>query len=186
MSPAGKAELLIAALIVSGCFQEVAPRHETPAPVTATATGQLAIVRQFPDAPVDEATAVVPQLAGRLQEDDDPKSRREALYLIADSGGSGDAALIGQALYDPDATVRLAAVEALTGLEDVSSADWMLVALGDPEPQIRRTAVEALGEIRGGTARLLLKQALLDADESVRAAARQTLDEPEFRERGIR
>ena len=65
-----------------------------------------------------------------------------------------DAALVGQALYDPDSRVRESAVEALTGIGGESSADWMLVALGDPDPHIRRTAVEALGEIGGDTAKV--------------------------------
>ena len=105
------------------------------------------------------------------------------VYLVADAGEVEDAALVGQALYDPDSRVRESAIEALTGIGGESSADWMLVALGDPDPHIRRTAVEALGEIGGDTAKILLQQSLLDADEGVRDAAEQMLSEPAFVER---
>jgi HEAT repeat protein len=180
-SIAGRA-LLIATLLVSGCSQEVAPRHQA-----ATAVATVAANARVPQAPApktwvapDEAVATVPQLATQLQEDADPKVRREALYLVADAGESDDVAVIGQALYDPDDGVRMAAVETLTGIGGESAADWMQIALGDPDPRIRRTAVEALGEIRGATAKMLLQQSLQDADASVRAAAQQILEEPEF------
>ncbi|MGH8243324.1 MAG: HEAT repeat domain-containing protein [Steroidobacteraceae bacterium] len=186
MRPIATAELLTATLLVSGCFQEVAPRHEAPADAASVSMDQRAVAPKSADAPAVEATATVPQLAQQAHEDADPEARREALYLIADAGEAEDAAVVGQALYDPDEAVRMAAVEALTGIGGEASADWMLIALGDPEPRIRRTAVEALGEIRGDTSRLLLEQAMLDADQGVREAAQQMLDEPEFAESGIR
>ncbi len=182
MKPTGKSKLLISVLLVSGCFQEVAPRHETPAAAMAESVAQSAMARRSIDKPAEEVPATVSQLEMLLNEASNPAVRREALYLIADAGESQDAALIGQSLYDPDSKVRMAAVEALTGIGGEGSADWMLIALGDPEPRIRRTAVEALGQIGGDTAELLLQQSLLDADESVREAAQQMLAEPGFAE----
>jgi HEAT repeat protein len=176
---------LIATLLVSGCAQEVAPRHEAPAAVVAATRAPRVLAPKHSAAP-GEPVATVPELATQLQEDADPKVRREALFLIADAGKDDDVALIGQALYDQDADVRMAGVEALTGIGGESAADWMQIALGDPDPRIRRTAVEALGEIRGATARMLLQQSLQDADASVREAAQQILEEPEFAEPAIR
>jgi HEAT repeat protein len=185
MMPIGKSGLLIPVLLVLGCFQKEAPRHEAPAVVTAEFTAQRATVQRSNAEPAEEVPATVPQLE-RLHESTDPAVRREILYLIADAGEDEDAALIGQSLYDPDSRVRKAAVVALTGIGGQSSADWMLVALGDPDPRIRRTAVEALGEIGGDTANFLLQQSLLDADDSVREAAEQMLAEPGLPEPEVR
>ena len=182
--PMRKLALLVQVLLMSGCFQQEAPRHEAPVVARATATPepvvQRATVQRSSAEPAEEVPATVGQLEV-LHESTDADVRRETLYLIADAGEAEDAALIGQSLYDPDSQVREAAVEALTGIGGESSADWMQVALGDPDPRIRRTAVEALGEIGGDTARYLLQQSLLDADESVREAAQQMLAEPEVR-----
>ena len=186
MMPIGKSGLLVPVLLVSGCFQEEAPRHEAPAIVTAESAAQRATVQRSSAEPAEEEVpATVPQLE-MLHESADPDVRREMIYLIADAGEVEDAALIGQSLYDPDSRVRKAAVEALTGIGGQSSADWMLVALGDPDPRIRRTAVEALGEIGGDTAKFLLQQSLLDADDSVREAAQQMLAEPGLAEPEVR
>ena len=169
MNAAAMPGLLIATLLVSGCVQDVAPRHPPQAAP-----------------PQDVESPTLARLALQVDENPDPAVRREAIFQVADRGEAEDVAVIGQALYDPDASVRLAAVKALTGVGDESAADWMLVALGDPDPRIRRTAVEALGEIGGGTARMLLQQSLADADEGVRVAARQMLDEPGFAESDFR
>ena len=189
MMPIGKLGLLVSVLLVSGRFQQEAPRHEAQAvataasassPTTTDASRPHATVQRWSAESAEELPTTVPPLDVR-HESTDADLRRETLYLIADAGEAEDAALIGQSLYDPDSRVRKAAVEALTGIGAESSADWMLVALGDPDARIRRTAVEALGEIGGDTAKLLLQQSLLDADESVREAAQQMLAEPEVR-----
>jgi HEAT repeat protein len=172
--------LLVPVLLLPGCFQEEAPRHDASAAVTVKSAARQPAVPRNTDQQVTEGVASVAQLEAMLQEAADPALRREAIYLIADAGEAQDAALIGQALYDADSQVRRAAVEALTGIGGESSADWMLVALGDPDPGIRRAATEALGAIGGDTAKLLLQQSLLDADEGVREAARQMLAEPGF------
>jgi HEAT repeat protein len=82
--------------------------------------------------------------------------------------------------------VRTAAIEAMTGIEDGTAADWLSLGLGDPDPGVRRSTVEALGQIGGTSARYLLEQALGDADAGVREAAQQMLEEPEFSGRAIR
>ncbi len=175
-----KSRLLIPVLLVSGCFQGEAPRHESLAAATAESAAPRPLVQRSIDEPAKETPASVTQLETVLHEAEDPAVRREALYLIADAGDEQDVPVIGQALYDPDSRVREAAVEALTGVGGESSADWMSVALGDPDPGIRRMATEALGEIGGDTAKMLLQQSLMDADAGVREAAQQTLAEPGF------
>lgn len=170
----GIAALVIATALVSGCFQKEAPRLE--APVAARAASADLHGPQVPHRAESSAPG---------RDADDPDVRRESVYALADSGHLDDAAIIGQALYDPDGRVRLAAIEALTGIRSEASSDWLSIALGDPDPGIRRTAVEALGEIGGETARFLLQQALGDADAGVREAAQQMLDEPPRVARGI-
>jgi HEAT repeat protein len=163
--------------LAAGCFQEEAPRLDAPPTIAARPTDPR--VGNEPAFPVnEEIVASVPKLAQMLQDERDPDVRRQLVYAIADAGERDDAAIIGQALTDPDSGVREAAIEALTGFGGESSADWLSLGLGDPDPGIRRTAVEALGEIGGDTAQFLLQQALADVDPDVREAAQQMLDEP--------
>jgi HEAT repeat protein len=186
MKPIRKSRWLIPVVLVSGCFQAEAPRHETSGAAAAESVVQRLAAQRPIDVPVKEVPASVAQLETVLHEAADPAVRREALYQIADAGEMQDAALIGRALYDPDSRVRKAAVEALTGIGGESSADWMLVALGDSDPGIRRMATEALGEIGGETAKSLLQQGLMDAADRVREAAQQALAEPGFSEPELR
>src|SRR5688572_16780740 len=115
MRHAGCGAFLAGLTLASGCFQEAAPRHDTPTDAASVSMDQQAVASNSSDAPAVEAIATVPQLAQQAQEEADPEARREALYLIADAGEAEDAAVIGQALYDPDEEVRLAAGEALPG-----------------------------------------------------------------------
>ena len=126
MRHAGCAAVLAGLSVVSGCSQEEAPRHATlkAAPVTVVAQR---ISAQHPiEKPVEELPASVPPLETLLVAAPDPEIRREVVYLVADAGEVEDAAVIGQALYDPDSRVRESAIEALTGIGGESSADWML------------------------------------------------------------
>lgn len=172
MKPRGKSDLLIAVLLLSGCFQAEAPRIAALAAVPRSAQAAAPALRS------DER--VEKNLATTLQDAPDPEDRRDAIYEIADAEGDemGSAALIGAALYDPEPEVRLSAVQALTGLRNESAADWLAIALGDPDARVRRTAAEALGEIGGPNARFLLQQALGDVDPAVREAAQEMLAEP--------
>jgi HEAT repeat protein len=177
MKPLGKSELLMTVLLLSGCFQEEAPRHVAPAAVAASPVAVQAGTK-FADETSDEGAANVPELVAMLEGSVDPEVRREAIYAIADAGEADDAAIIAQSLTDPDSGVRKAAIEALTGIGGENSANWLSLGLGDPDPRIRRTAVEALGVVGGDSAQFLLQQALGDVDQDVREAAQQILDEP--------
>jgi HEAT repeat protein len=179
MKPAGKLDLLLSVLLLSGCFQEEAPRVAVPAPAADTAQKTASASPSGMRADMD--------FAARLQDAADPEDRRDAIYEIADAEGDemDSAALIGAALYDPEPDVRLSAVQALTGLRNESAADWLAIALGDPDARVRRTAVEALGEIGGPNARFLLQQALGDVDPAVRETAQEMLGEPSPGEPGV-
>jgi HEAT repeat protein len=76
-----------------------------------------------------------------------------------------------KALAYKDASVRIAAAEALTPLRDSIAVDALVVTLKDENPGVRRASVTAL-EARGG-ARVVepLVGALQDTDPDVRAAA---------------
>jgi HEAT repeat protein len=179
MKPTRKSELLIAVLLLSGCFQEEAPRPAVPTAAARSAQAAATALQSEERMEKDLATT--------LQDAADPEDRRDAIYEIADAEGNEmeSAALIGAALYDLEPAVRLSAVQALTGLRNESAADWLVIALGDPEARVRRTAVEALGEIGGPNARFLLQQALGDVDPAVREAAEEMLGEPSRAEPGI-
>jgi HEAT repeats len=178
------ATILAVIATVSGCFQREAPRQDgqanaaTRSAARDSAAARGGAIQEAADPPVSE-------LSETLRHEEDPRVRREAVYLMADAVEAEDAAVIGEALSDPDPEVRVAAIEALTGFEGTASADWLSIGVGDPDPRVRRTAVEALGEIGGESARLLLEQARGDADPDVREAAAQMLSEPQFTRDGV-
>ena len=179
MKAMGTSKLLISVLLVSGCFQQEAPR--LAAPTAAPRSTQAAAAALQSEKRVDQ------DLATTLQVAPDPEDRSDAIYAIADAEGDEveSAALIGAALYDPEPEVRLSAVQALTGLRSTSAADWLSIALGDPDARVRRSAVEALGEIGGPNSRFLLQQALGDVDPAVREAAQEMLAEPSRADPGV-
>jgi hypothetical protein len=174
----GYAALLGGLALASGCFQEEAPRRVAPATVATQAAAAPAAAPMRSPTKMNEAEPAVSELAESIRQAEDPATRREAVYAVADVGEADAAAVVGEALTDPDAEVRMAAIEAMTGFEGTASADWLSTGLGDPDPRVRRTAVEALGQIDGATARPLLQQALGDVDPGVREAAQQMLAEP--------
>ena len=179
MRHADCAAFLAGLSLVSGCFQQEAPRLAAPDPAPTS--------RQQAETVSPSAMPASKELAAALQDSPDPEDRRDAIYAIADAEGNEveSAALIGAALYDPEPEVRLSAVQALTGLRSESAADWLSIALGDPDARVRRTAVEALGEIGGPNSRFLLQQALGDVDPAVREAAQEMLAEPSRADPGV-
>jgi HEAT repeat protein len=127
----------------------------------------------------DEMEPPVADLAAVIRQSDDPSSRREAVYAIADAGSDADLGFVGQALADPDAKVRRAAVEALAADSSEAAPGYLALALNDPDPRVRLDATEALGNFRTPEARLALLQAANDEDAEVRAMAEEMLAEPE-------
>jgi HEAT repeat protein len=118
-----------------------------------------------------------------------PSLRREGLrYLAKFARHDADAlTAIRDALNDPDAGVRLQALDVLAdGLEgagDSETMDRVYESLEDPDPNVRRRAMEALIQLRGkskdrGDSSALVEVArrgLEDADAGVRAAAARAL-----------
>src|SRR5688572_214544 len=119
--------LLGAVLLVAGCVDGDAPRTVAAVPVARPA--QHAPIAA-PKA--DEPAKPVPELATTMIKDPDPMQRRESVYSIADAEGTDQAAVIGQALTDPDPRVRTAAIEAMTGIEDGAAADWLSIGSAIP------------------------------------------------------
>lgn len=173
MLATSRALLILAAVLMPGCFQAQAPRPAVPA---AGAPGIVSLAVQDP-AEFDRYQTIA-GLALLARESENPLVRSEAIYAIADSGEDADAAIVGGALTDPDPGVRRAAVVALTGYDGEVPASLLAIALNDADPRVRLDAVEALAEIGGPTARLALRQALSDPDQRVRSAAIEMLQEP--------
>lgn len=95
MSHRDSAAFAMVIALLSGCFQEEAPRHEAPAAVAARPADLRAGVQHVIEIAAVDGAAVVPALATILRDDADPEIRREAVYTIADVGETGDAAIIG-------------------------------------------------------------------------------------------
>ncbi len=102
--------------------------------------------------------------------------REEAIYGLSQLG---DLSLpfLEQALADPDAKVRSAAVEAVVDVGGEASA-WALGDLLDSADRpLREQAVYALAEIGGEVAFVLLERALVDPQPEVRDVAAELLGE---------
>jgi HEAT repeats len=76
----------------------------------------------------------------------DPSTRAQA--LLRAPPGPGMEELMIEAVHDPEAEVRLAAVQALTRLRGPGATRaLMLAAAGDPSPAVRAEALAGLGRI---------------------------------------
>ncbi len=140
------AALAVATAHLPGCFQEEASRQGAPVEVAdMTAVSRAGKQRSAEIAEVDD-TAAVPELATMLSDSADPNVRRETIYTIADQGEAEDAAIIGQALYDSDSAVRLAAIEALTGIGGDTPSFLLEQALVDVNQGVREAAQDMLEE----------------------------------------
>jgi HEAT repeat protein len=179
MRKVDKTGLMIAVLLLSGCFQAEAPRPAAPPAGGLETREPQAQVRARAEVAEEEIPPAVTVLAATLRENADPGARRDAVYEIADAGIEGDTGFVGQALADPDLVVRHAAIEALTGFDAETAVSYLALALNDDDPRIRQDATEALGHIGSASARQALQQAAIDMDPNVREAAAQMLDEPE-------
>jgi hypothetical protein len=78
--------------------------------------------------------------------DEDAGVRRHAVDSLARVGGTPAVQFAGQALHgDPDARVRLAAVEVLAGIEGEAARAMLAVGTKDADRQVSRAAHNALG-----------------------------------------
>ncbi len=73
----------------------------------------------------------------------------------------------------PNAAVRVACIEALSGVDDLGLPDLLAVALADPDPAVRLAAARAAGRTGAQTGSLTarLRERLDDPDPRVRAEA---------------
>jgi hypothetical protein len=189
----------MAALLLAGCSDTEPPppasapavKHDlaesrapaetrVPAAMHASATG-AAVTRNVETE--NETEPPMAELAAVIRQSDDPSSRREAVYAIADAGTDADVGFVGQALADPDVKVRRAAVEALATDGTETAPGYLALALNDRDPRVRMDATEALGNFSTPEARLALLQAANDEDPEVRAMAEEMLAESEPRRR---
>jgi cyclophilin family peptidyl-prolyl cis-trans isomerase/HEAT repeat protein len=68
--------------------------------------------------------------------------------------------LLGRAVDDPDAGVRINALRSLASYRDSSRADLIASRLDDPDPNVRVQAASSLGELQGSSASAALVRVL--------------------------
>lgn len=104
--------------------------------------------------------------------DPDPDRRVRGVRRIAREDDLRAAKTLLRLHADPDARVRLKALEALSGITDREAREWLLErGLGHPEPTAREMAARALGRMGERNAVPGLRRLLEDRSESVRVAA---------------
>lgn len=111
----------------------------------------------------------------------DGRHRQEAMFGLAESGGSGSVTDLRQGLSDVDRRVREAAIESLAVVGGEESVGALGGILSDPDAGLRIDAVDAIGRIGGDEAIALLEQAMIDENHVVREAAAEWLTELAWR-----
>jgi hypothetical protein len=131
-------------------------------------------------AQVEELERPVPvEPVAPAQEPEEPQERQEPQSPEAKESRSAadpsaiDAAkaALGEALDDPEESVREQALHALVQLGDESVAPYLEKALADSNPSARAQAAWGLGHLRREESASALSAALGDADEEVRSQA---------------
>ncbi len=106
------------------------------------------------------------------------ETRFHALRLLDQRRQTDDRTLrstLVEALTDPDAAVRVYAMQVLLGRDDPAALKAMHRALRDPDVSVRLYVLESL--VRRDDGRALLHEALSDSDESVRFLAASALQQ---------
>jgi hypothetical protein len=111
----------------------------------------------------------------------DPEDRMKALWEITKYDDAPVAAVLQQALFDPDREVRLAAVQELSSLDEQPPLDIVAMAMDDPDPEIRLEALNLVDDLaddegQAESVRPLVDKALNDPDEDVRSRAEDIRD----------
>jgi HEAT repeat protein len=115
-------------------------------------------------------------LAGLLLEDPDPVVRQRAAEALARLGGQRAVDALAQALADPEARVRRAAIDGLESLDPASAVEELKGLLhADPVWEIRAQAAHVLGLTGSPDVLADLEQAREDPNEFVRSAAASAL-----------
>ena len=96
--------------------------------------------------------------------------------MLTGDEGPESMRLLMETLDDPDAEVRLSAVEALGDRVEELTPGLLAKPLSDPDAEVRFEAVSVLGDMEDPEALQLVKNALQDPDEDVRALAEGIMD----------
>lgn len=124
-----------------------------------------------------EASRSYPRLVALLEERDLEIATTAAWSLTSlDAPQAAPSALLGAARSE-HRPLRLAALEALSQIEDPAVATVLLANIADADPEIRVRMIEALGELGSEDALPALRRALSDPVAEVRRAAVEALAE---------
>ena len=115
-------------------------------------------------------------LANRALHDEDPLTRKHAVYMIAMARNPDDIDTFVQALRDPVKEVRGQAMLALAMIGE-PAAGKLIYLLHDPDWKVRYRAAEALGMMKYQKAKAPLIERLSDPRDHVRYMAVKALSE---------
>jgi len=115
-------------------------------------------------------------LANRALKDEDPLTRKHAVYVIAMARNPDDIDTFVQALRDPVKEVRSQATRALAIMGE-PAGEKLIFLLHDPDWKVRYRAAEALGMMKLPKAKGPLIERLSDPRDHVRYMAVKALGE---------
>lgn len=110
-------------------------------------------------------------------ESDEPRLRRRGIRALEDIARHDPEArtAIRQLLDDPDAKVRVEAIDTLADIDDRDSIPLLRHLLSDQDPRVRREAIDALVDLRSADDTGLIAAALSDPEAKVREDAARAL-----------
>jgi HEAT repeat protein len=145
---------------------------------SAGALGRFVLLGELGKLPLAQARRVEDALLEVCYgEDDVLEVQRRALESVAYSGREEVAALIEDAYYHDDTSMRASAIFAMGRSADDRWASLVLAELRGPEPQMRFEAARACGELELEDAVPTLIEMLAEYDREVREAAIWALGE---------
>jgi HEAT repeat protein len=115
-------------------------------------------------------------LANRALHDEDPLTRKHAIYLLCMARDPDDIDTFVQALRDPVKEVRNQATRALVTMGE-PAGEKLILLLNDPDWKVRYRAAEALGMMKYTKAKAALIERLSDPRDHVRYMAVKALSE---------
>jgi len=115
-------------------------------------------------------------LANRALHDEDPLTRKHAIYLLSMTRNPEDIDTFAQALRDPVKEVRSQATRAMATMDE-PAGEKLIFLLQDPDWRVRYRAAEALGIMKLPKAKDPLIERLSDSRDHVRYMAVKALGE---------
>jgi HEAT repeat protein len=107
--------------------------------------------------------------------DRDPEERADAILMLSGNEHPKAIRTFIKATHDPNANVRLAAVEALGDYAEELRPQVFSAAMKDQNADVRFEAVDIIGDMEGPQATRLLRVAMRDPDLHVRELAAMSL-----------